>query len=89
MSHFILTMFKRWYLYNKIKTRKYSAPALYIFSVVDKGNLWQRMQNLWPSIHCVPMVSRSQDALQENRDLSDMLQVEKCLPDLSFGLGIW
>ena len=40
------------------------------------------------SIHCVPMVSWGENALQEDGSLSELCKDEKCLPDLPPWLGI-
>ena len=52
-------------------------------------NSWHFSSDLRSSFHGVPLVSRRPYALQEDRGLSDMQQDEKCLPDLSAGLGVW
>ena len=41
------------------------------------------------SFYCLPLETWSGCKVQENRDLPDMLQAEKCLPGLPAGSWIW
>ena len=52
------------------------------------GEIWERVQDLLPALHSVPMVPGSQDAFQEDRGVSDLRKTEKRLPDLSLGLAV-
>ena len=55
----------------------------------DKGKVCKGVQDLCSSIHCVPVVSGSENAIQENRDLSDLLKTEEYLSDVLARSRIW
>lgn len=53
-----------------------------------KGRLWQGVQNMCTAVYCLPLATWSGCKVQEDRDLPDMLQAEKCLPGLPAGSWI-
>ena len=55
----------------------------------DEGKVWQGVQDLLPPIHRVQVVSRRGHAIQKNRNLPDLFQAEKCVPNLSTRSGVW
>lgn len=56
-----------------------------LLSPDDHGAFRQGVQDLQPTLHHLPVVSRRPDALQEDGSVSNVQQTEECLPDVSAG----
>jgi len=54
-----------------------------------KSRIWQRVQNMCTPFYCLPLETWPGCKVQENRDLPDMLQAEKCLPGLPARSWVW
>ena len=57
--------------------------------VSDKGKVCKRVQDLCAPFHCVPVVPGSENAVQENGDLSDLLKTQEHLSDMLARSRIW
>ena len=62
---------------------------LFVQLVSDEGEVCEGVQDLCTPIHCVPMVPGSSDAIQENRDLSNLFKTQEHLSDLLARSRIW
>jgi hypothetical protein len=47
-----------------------------------EGGLWRRMQNMQPTLHSLPVESRSHSSPKANEHLSDLRPAEELLPVL-------
>jgi hypothetical protein len=54
----------------------------------DEGKVRIRVQDLSATVHHVPLVSRTQNAIQEDRSLSNLRSSQERLSNVLVGLGV-
>lgn len=75
-------------LVTRIPHRLRNLPRLKPLFTHVQGPLWCTLQNMHKTIHNLPLATRRRNAHKENRNMPNLRQTQKRLPDLRVGSGI-